>query len=229
MEGEMDINRFYTLIEIIGTIAFASSGTMIAIRKGMDFFGIIVLALITALGGGVFRDIILGITPPTAFLKTTYTKVAIIVAILIIFILKISNGKKFLDQKYLTKYVKLMSFLDAVGLGIFTVSGVNLAMKMGHGANTYLLVFVGIVTGCGGGVLRDVCSGTIPIIFTKNTIYAMASFLGALSYILIRPYTIKYSYIIAASVTIITRLFAMKYRWSLPNVNSDLIEDAPDQ
>lgn len=226
----MNFQDFYYILELIGTAAFASSGAMIAIRKGMDIFGIIVLAIMTAIGGGIFRDVVLGINPPTAFLKTIYTSISIGVSLIIIILLKIKNNKvSFLNRRFLLFYVKLVSVLDAIGLGIFTVSGVRLAMKMAYLNNTFLLIFVGIVTGCGGGVLRDLCSGTIPIIFTKNTIYAMASFLGAVTYIVLRPHLRHYAFLIGAIVVVIARLLSMKYRWSLPNVKSDLIDDGPDQ
>lgn len=102
----MDIDRLYYIMEIIGTIAFASSGALVAMRKGMDIFGIILLSIITATGGGIFRDIVLGITPPTAFIKTTYTSVSIITAIVIIQIF--SNKKKFLNRQFLVAYVKII-------------------------------------------------------------------------------------------------------------------------
>lgn len=209
----MNFEKFYYILELIGTAAFASSGAMIAIRKGMDIFGIIVLAIMTAIGGGVFRDLVLGINPPTAFLNTTYTTISIIISIFIILILKYNTKKEnFLNKKFLLFYVKIVSFLDAIGLGLFTVSGVRMAMKMGYIDNIFLLLFVGISTGCGGGVLRDLCSGTIPIIFTKNTIYAMASFLGAVTFIFLRPYIRHYAFLLGAIVVVISRLLSMKYR-----------------
>ena len=144
----MDFDSLYYIMEIIGTIAFASSGALVAIRKGMDFFGIIVLAIITAIGGGVFRDIVLGITPPTAFINTIYTTLSIATAIVIIILF--SNKKKFLNKKFLVLYVKITSVLDAIGLGIFTVGGVSMAMRICFGKNQFFLMFVGVVTGCGG-------------------------------------------------------------------------------
>lgn len=229
-EGAMNFDKFYYILEIIGTIAFASSGAMIAIRKGMDVFGIIVLSIITAVGGGIFRDLVLGIKPPTAFIKTTYTTVSVISAIIVIIIYKLIDKKKFLNMNFLLTYVKIISILDAIGLGIFTMSGVNLAWKMAYGSNRYLLIFVGMVTGCGGGVVRDLCAGAIPIIFTKNTIYAMASLLGAVAFIFSRQYIRHhYAYLLGVIVVIVVRLLSMKYRWSLPDVRSDLIEDGPDQ
>lgn len=229
-EDPMNFDKFYYILEIIGTIAFASSGAMIAIRKGMDVFGIIVLSIITAVGGGIFRDLVLGINPPTAFIKTTYTTVSVISAIVVIIIYKLIDKKKFLNMNFLLTYVKIISILDAIGLGIFTMSGVNLAWKMAYGSNRYLLIFVGIATGCGGGVVRDLCAGAIPIIFTKNTIYAMASFLGAVTFIFSRQYIRHhYAYLLGVIVVIAVRLLSMKYRWSLPDVRSDLIDEGPDQ
>lgn len=226
----MNFDKFYYILEIIGTVAFASSGAMIAIRKGMDVFGIIVLSIITAVGGGIFRDLVLGINPPIAFLKTIYSTVSIISAAAVIIIYKLIDKRKFLNMNFLLTYVKIISILDAIGLGIFTMSGVNLAWKMAYGSNRYLLIFVGMVTGCGGGVVRDLCAGAIPIIFTKNTIYAMASLLGAVAFIFSRQYIRHhYAYLLGVIVVIVVRLLSMKYRWSLPDVRSDLIEDGPDQ
>ena len=225
----MNFEKFYYILELIGTVAFASSGAMIAIRKGMDVFGIIVLSIITAVGGGIFRDLVLGINPPIAFLQTIYTTVSVVSATAVIIIYKLIDKKKFLNMNFLLTYVKIISVLDAIGLGIFTMSGVNLAWKMAYGSNRYLPIFVGMVTGCGGGVVRDLCAGAIPIIFTKNTIYAMASLLGAVAFILSRQYFRHYAYLLGVIVVIVVRLLSMKYRWSLPDVRSDLIEDGPDQ
>lgn len=224
----MDYEKFYYIAEIIGTIAFASSGTLIAIRKGMDIFGIVVLAIITAVGGGVIRDVTLGITPPMAFRDTSYTTIAIVTALILIIFL--SRKIKFLrlnkvTRTFMIKYTKVASVLDAIGLGLFTVSGVNVAIVQGFVSNKFLLVFVGVITGCGGGVLRDLLSDTIPIIFTKNTIYAVASLLGALSFILLRPYGANFAFFIGAVICVVIRLLSIKYRWSLPDVTSDIVDN----
>lgn len=221
----MDFDRLYYILEIIGTIAFASSGALVAIRKGMDIFGIIVIAVMTAVGGGVFRDIILGITPPTAFIKTIYTSLSIATAIVLI--LFFMNNNKFNNKQFMIMYVKVVSVFDAIGLAIFTISGVSLAMRMGFGQNKFLLIFVGIVTGCGGGFMRDLSAGLVPIIFTRNTIYAMASLLGAVSFLVLRPIIREsQAFLLSSIIIVLIRFFSMKYRWSLPNVNSDLLDGA---
>lgn len=223
----MDYETFYYIAEIIGTIAFASSGTMVAIRKGMDIFGIVVLAIITAVGGGIIRDITLGITPPMAFRNNSYTVVSIVTALVLILFL--SKKLKFLrlnkvNRSFMIKYTQVASVLDAIGLGLFTVSGVSVAMVRGYSENPFLMIFVGVITGCGGGVLRDLLSDTIPIIFTKNTIYAVASLLGALVFIVLRPYGANLSFLLGAITTVVIRLLSIKYRWSLPDVTSDLVD-----
>ena len=223
----MNYEKFYYIAEIIGTVAFASSGTLVAIRKGMDVFGIVVLAIITAIGGGVIRDITLGITPPMAFRDNTYTVVAIITALVLILFL--SKKIKFLrlntvNRNFMIKYTQVASVLDAIGLGLFTVSGVSVAMVRGYSNNAFLMIFVGVITGCGGGVLRDLLSDTIQIIFTKNTIYAVASLLGAVVFIVLRPYGANFSFLMGALTTVVIRLLSMKYRWSLPDVSSDLVD-----
>lgn len=223
----MNYESIYYIAEIIGTIAFASSGTLVAIRKGMDIFGIVVLAIITAVGGGIIRDITLGITPPMAFRDTTYTSIAIATALVLIIFL--SKKIKFLrlnkvSRSFMIKYTQVASVLDAIGLGLFTVSGVSVAMVRGYSHNAFLMIFVGVITGCGGGVLRDLLSDTIPIIFTKNTIYAVASLLGAVVFIVLRPYGANLSFLLGALTCVVVRLLSMKYRWSLPDVASDLVD-----
>lgn len=223
----MDYEKFYYIAEIVGTVAFASSGTLVAIRKGMDIFGIVVLAIITAVGGGIIRDITLGITPPMAFRDTTYTSVSIVTAlILIVFLSKKIKilSLKGVDREFMIKYTQFASVLDAIGLGIFTASAVTVGIARGYMNNPFLLIFVGVITGCGGGVMRDLLSDTIPIIFTKNTIYAVASLLGAVVFIVLRPFGANFAFLMGASATVVIRLLSMKYRWSLPDVSSDLVD-----
>ena len=150
-------------MEIVGTIAFASSGAMLAMQKNMDLFGICVLGVVTSVGGGVIRDLILGYTPPNMFRMPVYTIVALVVSILLFVLLYMRQN--LLQGKIAVVYDKIMTFFDAIGLGIFTVVGVNTARSLGYDQN-FLLIFVGVITGVGGGLLRDVMAQEKPYILT---------------------------------------------------------------
>ncbi len=224
------------IMEIVGTIAFASSGAMLAVRKDMDLFGVCVLGVVTSVGGGVIRDLILGFTPPNMFRRPIYTIVALIVSILLFLLLYMlqthrnmgaseadrSGSFKDIRQnplqgKIAAAYDKIMTLFDAVGLGIFTVVGVNTARSLGYDQN-FLLLFVGVITGVGGGLLRDVMAQEKPYILTKH-IYACASIAGAL----VCTYSGSWignlaSMTAGAAVVIIVRLLAMHYRWNLPRI-----------
>ena len=151
------------VFEIIGTIAFAVSGAMTGLKKGMDVLGVATLGLVTAVGGGVIRDLVLGITPPATFRDPTYALVAVCAAIVVFFpfVQKLFN-------KIHTLYDILMLIMDSLGLGIFTVIGIRTAYSQSENHNVFLLVFVGVITGVGGGILRDVLAGNTPYIFVKH-------------------------------------------------------------
>lgn len=203
------------LLEMLGIIAFASSGAMTAIKKNMDIFGIIVLAVVTALGGGMIRDIILGNTPPKMFSDYSYTLVAIMTAIALFLVFRFNQH--LLDSKFVPKYESIMNIADAIGLGVFTVSGIATAQSLGY-ESTFLLIFVGMLTGIGGGICRDVLAKEIPYIFIKQ-IYASASLLGAIVYLYcLNHCTTLGAAVISVTITVILRLLATHYRWDLPKV-----------
>lgn len=203
------------MMEIVGTIAFASSGAMLAMQKNMDLFGICVLGVVTSVGGGVIRDLILGYTPPNMFRMPVYTIVALVVSILLFVLLYMRQN--LLQGKIAVVYDKIMTFFDAIGLGIFTVVGVNTARSLGYDQN-FLLIFVGVITGVGGGLLRDVVAQEKPYILTKH-IYACASIAGALVCVYSGSRIGNLvSMTAGAAVVIVVRLLAMHYRWNLPRI-----------
>lgn len=204
------------IFEIIGTVAFSISGAMLGVKKGMDIFGIIILGLTTAVGGGVIRDIILGINPPITFLDPIYAIIAILTAA-VIFLPSVQ--KIFLKQPHY--YDLAMLTMDSVGLGVFTVVGIQTAYVMTPEHNLFLLIFVGVVTGVGGGVLRDIMAGDRPYIFVKH-FYATASLIGAAITSIAWLYFGQAISMIAGTLVIITlRLCAAKFRWSLPKAEFD--------
>lgn len=200
-----------TLFEIIGTVAFAASGAIVALKKEMDIFGVAILGLFTAVGGGVIRDMILGNTPPAVFKDPVYAVVAIITSV-IIFLPSVRG----LLKKSPKVYDIVMLIMDSVGLGIFTVVGIQTAKSVNPDSGYFLLVFVGIVTGVGGGLLRDICAGVTPYIFVKH-FYACASLLGSMLCAFLWDYTSEsIAMISGASAVLVLRILAAKFRWSLP-------------
>ena len=195
----------------IGTVAFAVSGAMLGIRKSMDIFGVCMLGLTTAVGGGILRDVTLGLTPPAIFYQPEYIAVAIAASVatfIPVLRKKLSVGS--------AAFEKTLLIADSLGLGIFTVCGIQSALAAGFYNNPLLLVFVGVLTGVGGGVLRDVMSGERPYIFVKH-IYACASIVGALLCILLRKCTgLHTAMLIGCAAIIAIRLFSARYRWNLP-------------
>ena len=139
-------------VEIVGTVAFALSGAVMAVQRRMDIFGVLVLGVCTAVGGGVIRDILLGITPPNTFRNPVYALVAALASALIFFVGK-SEPEIIISNRI--QNLSLFNFLDALGLGIFTVVGINTAINAGFEDNAFLQIFVGVTTGVGGGILRD--------------------------------------------------------------------------
>ena len=204
------------VMEIIGTIAFASSGAMLAVRKRMDLFGVCVLGVTTAVGGGMIRDLILGITPPNIFQNPLNTVIALVVSIALFLFLYFRHGS--MGEELALVYDKIMMVFDAVGLGVFTAMGINTAREAGYD-QAFLLVFVGVVTGVGGGLLRDVMAQEKPYILTKH-IYACAFILGALVCVYTwEPAGNLLSIMLGVFVVIAVRFLAMHYRWNLPRLD----------
>ena len=215
----MEYTSFLFLLEMIGTVAFASSGALVGIRKNMDIFGVLVLGITTAVGGGCIRDLILGIHPPRMFHSFSYVGAAIVTSCFLFAV--IYWKKQLLDSRFLTAYEQAMNTFDAIGLGIFTVTGIRTAMSVSTDFGTFLLIFVGLVTGIGGGMLRDIMSDITPFVLVKH-IYACASLAGAFLYILLyRMLDERIAILLSAFVVILIRLLAAHYRWNLPRIQDE--------
>ena len=214
----MDYQQLITFImEMIGTVAFAASGAMVAVDRAMDIFGVIVLGVTTSVGGGAIRDVILGIVPPAMFQHPVYTLVATITSCVVFLILYLK--KDLLQGHNRETYDKVMLIMDSVGLGIFTVVGVNTGIA--HGYMDYILVFLGTITGVGGGLLRDIMAGVPPYILVKH-IYACASIVGAVVCVLLyRHYGTVISMVGASAVVCLIRYLAAHYRWNLPKLKRE--------
>ena len=204
------------ILELIGTIAFAVSGAITGLSKKMDIFGVTTLGVVTSVGGGVIRDLILGDTPPATFENPVYALVAIVVSIVIF----IPSVRRILFKKQAI-YDFIMLVMDSIGLGIFTVVGIQVAYTSDASHNIFLMIFVGMITGIGGGVMRDVLAGNTPYIFVKH-FYACASLIGAVICIILwNLFGQTIAIAGGAFVIIVLRLLAAHYRWSLPKAEME--------
>lgn len=216
----MDYQQIITFVlEIIGTIAFAASGAMVGVTRKMDLLGVCVLGVITSVGGGMIRDIILGICPPNVFRNPVYAVVAMVTSCIVFFMLYFN--KKLVSVIYSTEYEHVMRIMDSVGLGIFTVVGVNTGINYGYWFDTFLLIFLGTITGVGGGLLRDIMAGVPPYIFVRH-VYASASIIGAaVCVIMHRTFGAVPAMVVSSIVVVIIRCLAAHYHWNLPKVCLD--------
>ncbi len=173
----------FVFLEYAGIVAFSVAAVITAIEFQFDFFGIYVLSLITSLGGGIIRDVLLGISPPVAFIDITYFLICIATTTCMLIILGILSKKKTITFENLKdkKLNNLLILFDAIGLAVFTVAGTKMAITNESTNNMLLAVIVGLMTGVGGGVLRDVLVNRKPILLTKE-IYALAAITGSILY-----------------------------------------------
>lgn len=206
-----------SIFDLVGTIAFAISGTYVGIHKDMDIFGVNVLSMTTACGGGLIRDVLIGNIPPNMFLNPFYVFTALIIAN-VIFVLEYKNKR--LPSVVAPVYEKLLFCFDTLGLAAFTVDGVTIGVEAGYGDRWFLLVFLGFMTGVGGGALRDILADQTPDIFVKH-IYALAAIAGGLTMVILFGLfeSEQVSMLGGFFIVLLLRIFARKYQWNLPRIN----------
>lgn len=209
---------FYTIIESIGVVAFSVSGAMVAIRRKTDLFGVILLAIITTLGGGLTRDVIFSFTPPAFFNSKEYLLLSTIVSVIVfLFARKFSNT--YLQNE--TRIEHINDIFDALGLGIFAVMGVKVAFEQGYEDNALISITCGAITCICGGMLRDVLTNSTPFVLVKR-IYAIAAIAGSSTYYLLYIYSESIgledslAMILGLAVTFILRVLAMAFKWNMP-------------
>ena len=208
----------FSAVELIGTVSFAVSGAMIAIKRKLDLFGVVALGMLTAFGGGATRDVLLGSIPPRCF-YSFHLLLAAFFASLAVFIVAFVFRRHYFRSETLIDNVN--NFIDAVGLAAFTVSGVQTAISAGHFENPAFCIFLGMLTGVGGGILRDVVSITMPLIFRKR-VYATASILGgAVYYLCLRAGLHDTLSVVVCMLAIVAvRVCATVFHWNLPKVEA---------
>lgn len=191
------------VIELLGTVAFTISGAFSAMQKRLDTFGVVVIAFITAIGGGTIRDVLIGHTPVSWMRDLTGPLVITGTAIAAIFF-----------KKYIKSFKVTLFLFDALGLGLFTIIGLQKGIDAG--LNSGVCIILGTITGCFGGVLRDILLNNIPLIFCKE-IYATACIVGGAIYLLLIPVMdVNWAKIIAIALICGIRILAVRYDWKLP-------------
>jgi uncharacterized membrane protein YeiH len=194
------------VITVCGTFSFAVSGAFAAMQKRLDVFGVLIIAFATSVGGGTLRDILLGDTPVFWLKNANYSLLILVTAITaMIFWKKI-------------KSLKITLFLfDSLGLGFFTIVGLEkgLAYELSPG----ICVALGTVTGCFGGITRDILLNNIPLIFRKE-IYATACIVGGLMYLLLSYFNVDETVVkvVSVSVVIVIRVVAVKFNLVIPRI-----------
>ena len=202
------------ILELIGTIAFSASGSIIAIRKKMDIFGVCVLGLTTAVGGGIVRDLLLGITPPNTFRDPVYAITSILTSVVIF----LRPVRRYLTGTH-TAYDRTMLVADSIGLGLFTAIGVNIAKGAVPDGGFFLTVFVSTITAVGGGLMRDIMAGETPFIFVRH-VYACAALIGGIVCTLLWNVTGHITaMIIGAVLVFVIRIVAAVFKWNLPRAD----------
>lgn len=203
--GLLSTSLLMQLLDLFGTAAFAVTGALKAVERKSDIVGIIILAAITGMAGGVMRDVTFGLFPPAAITSPLYVAITIAVAFAIFFLYRSFKKREGLFLKF-----------DAIGLGVFTVIGASIAYNIA-GLNFLAMAFAGMISAVGGGILRDALVNDMPIVFVKE-LYATASFAGV-----VMLFALLYAGVgldVAAIPTMVAvtalRMTAMKYNWNLP-------------
>jgi uncharacterized membrane protein YeiH len=197
---------FFLIIDILGTIAFAISGVLVAMNKKLDIFGVFIIAFVTSVGGGTLRDVLIGNTPVAWLTDSTYV---ITIFLTVIFAVLFRNKLRY--------FRKSLFLFDTIGIGLYTVIGVEKGLEAG--LIPVMCVALGTITASFGGVIRDILCNEIPVIFRKE-IYATACILGGLSYFVFiqLPIIDAYASMAAISVVIIIRIVVVVFKISLPSV-----------
>ena len=205
---------FIEILEMVAIASFALGGAAKAIAKRLDVFGVLFIGIVSAFGGGIIRDIVLDNLPPVMFSDYWYVAVAVFSSLILFVVARILHGRYGENLRFLSR---VNNILDAVGLGLFTVIGMDTACELGYGDSVLLLLFVGAVTGVGGGMLRDTMLGEIPSVLTKH-IYVTASLIGAALFLVF--YKLQVSEIIRtlvpSAVVFLLRVLATHFKWNMP-------------
>jgi uncharacterized membrane protein YeiH len=195
----------FQFLDIIGTLAFAISGALTGWHKKLDPFGVFIIAFVTALGGGTLRDVLIGKAPVGWMLDLTYVYIIILGFVATIFL------KKRLEKLRISLFL-----FDTIGLGIFTIIGIEKGIEVG--LHPIICIALGTMTASFGGVIRDILCNEIPIIFRKE-IYATISISGGILFFVLNKFSLNTDvlYLLTSIFMITFRLLAVKNKWYLPS------------
>ena len=209
------MHTLFLILELIGVVAFAVSGAMVSVKKNMDLFGVVLLGLLTAFGGGILRDCLIGKIPPAFFTNYWMILAGALAALAVFFVARILKERYFSNEAAIEK---INNVFDALGLGAFAVTGAQIAMEAGFEKQWFLVLSMGLITAIGGGLLRDLMLREIPFVLNRR-IYAIAALEGAAVYYVLR--LVHFGEFPAAVtgilLTFVLRLLATKYKWNLPH------------
>jgi len=199
----------WSVFEVMGIVAFAISGALTGIQKKLDVFGVLVLAITTAIGGGVLRDVIIGNTPPLTFRDPTFLIISAMATIGVFF-----------TYRWLDRFKYTIQVVDAIGLGAFTATSANLAIQ--HNLDSlFIVTTVAVITGIGGSVMRDVFVKEIPYVF-RQEVYAITTIVGAMAFYYAQSYySGNLPLYLCFCITTGLRLCCIKYGWNFPILGLD--------
>lgn len=194
---------FIILLDILGIAAFAATGALVAGRKNMDLFGALTLAFATGIGGGTLRDVILD--APVFWLQQMHALWACLGGFALVY-----AGHRYTGRAPRAT----INFLDAIGLAVFSVLGASKALALGH--HPVVAVLMGFLTGCGGGMLRDVLANDVPLVLSHKRLYATPSLAGATLFVVLQPFSIPVAIAVGFIATLGIRLGSLFFDWRLP-------------
>ncbi|RAR49103.1 trimeric intracellular cation channel family protein [Flavobacterium lacus] len=196
----------FHLLDVIGTMAFAISGVLTALNKKLDPFGVFIIAFVTAVGGGTLRDVLIGRTPVGWMQDLTY-----------VYMISLGFFTALIFRKKLDRLRKSLFLFDTIGLGVFTLIGLEKGIEIG--LHPIICIALGTMTACFGGVIRDILCNEIPIIFRRE-IYATICIIGGIVFFALKYFNLNNDvlYLVTSSVIITIRLMAVKFKWYLPTV-----------
>jgi uncharacterized membrane protein YeiH len=207
------LGTLQTVLQYVGTVAFGISGALVAGRKRMDLAGVVVLGIIVAVGGGTIRDLVLPNTTVFWVDDPTFVAVGAVAAGLTIPLFKIGAVDKLQDHQ-------LVDYFDAAGMALFVITGTNVALSAG--ADDFSAAIIGVISGVGGGIIRDVLANQIPGVLKSGHLYATAAFIGALLYVLLLELSVSPAVALwfPALAIFSIRMLSLRYGWGLPKFDA---------
>ncbi len=217
----MSTSLFIYVFEILGTISFAVSGAMTAIKNKLDLFGVMIIAFSTALAGGIMRDIFIGHIPPRIFFNYGFIIIAFGSSIVVFVIYRLSINNFIRKKKVFL--IKFNLFLDTVGLAVFSVIGVQIALDSQYSQNIFLAILSGFLSAVGGGIVRDILCNNVPYVFRGKELYATAAIAGSVIYYMLVMGHLHASgeiaSIISIGVIIILRVLSITHKLRMPHIH----------